>query len=248
MKDSRAGHQGREIYNKYSQYAVTFLYTQRRAYQFFRYSLHLKKGSYVVFFSTFEGKGKEESRFARVKIYLRPHNKKKMMPTLKVLTLVPKYFEIPPGARHYQTSVETKLREDIQIVRFLSHAHQRATSVRVKLRTPDGKENSFCNVPYYTTEGASFHELIEPLWAPKGSEVIFTYTYDNSEQNPRNPNAKIAAKLDAASKMENAATKIYGYDPKVRLPFKCWDQPLGCPPSKDLPEDKNSVRNLGDYR
>ena len=56
------------------------------------------------------------------------------------------------------------------------------------LRDPDGKEQLLFDVPHYRFDWQERYVLAEPLKIPKGSMLKYRAVFDNSANNPLNPN------------------------------------------------------------
>jgi hypothetical protein len=52
---------------------------------------------------------------------------------------------------------------------------------------PDGKEEVLLNVPKYDFNWQTVYEYAEPKKIPAGSKLVWTFAWDNSTQNPGNP-------------------------------------------------------------
>lgn len=69
------------------------------------------------------------------------------------------------------------------------HAHYRGYASDLWLRTPDGKETLILAMPRYDFNWQREYTFAQPLKVPAGSKLIAHYWYDNSKQNPANPDA-----------------------------------------------------------
>jgi hypothetical protein len=67
------------------------------------------------------------------------------------------------------------------------HAHYRGYSVELKQMTPDGKVAPLLSLPKYDFNWQLDFDLEEPLPIKAGTKLIVTWIYDNSENNPGNP-------------------------------------------------------------
>lgn len=67
------------------------------------------------------------------------------------------------------------------------HAHYRGKSSKLEIEYPDGRREMVLVLPRYDFNWQRGYEFEEPLEIPAGSKLIATYTYDNSERNPANP-------------------------------------------------------------
>lgn len=96
-------------------------------------------------------------------------------------------FEIPPQAENCVVTAECKLRKDEMLLSMTPHLHLRGTSFRYEAVYPDGSREVLLDVPDYDFNWQLKYRLAEPKLLPKGTTVLCTATYDNSEGNPVNP-------------------------------------------------------------
>ncbi len=97
-------------------------------------------------------------------------------------------IDIPPFSR--KEMVATKVfRKDSYLSMLGPHMHYRGYDANFKLRYPDGREEEVLNVPNYQFNWQKVYDFKEPLFLPAGTELVFRGTFDNTEQNPFNPDA-----------------------------------------------------------
>ncbi len=68
--------------------------------------------------------------------------------------------------------------------------HLRGKSFRFEAEYPDGKKEILLDVPRYDFNWQLRYELAEPKRMPKGTKLLCTAHYDNSETNLANPDPK----------------------------------------------------------
>jgi hypothetical protein len=66
--------------------------------------------------------------------------------------------------------------------------HVRGKSARYSVVYPDGKEQLLFDVPNYRFDWQERYVLAEALQIPKGSLLKYKAVFDNSANNPLNPN------------------------------------------------------------
>jgi len=96
-------------------------------------------------------------------------------------------FEIPPRAKDYKVEAKLDIPVDVEVLGFLPHHHLRGVAARYELVTPDGDRQLLLDVPEYDFNWQLFYQYAEPPVFPKGSTIRYTAWYDNSEENPANP-------------------------------------------------------------
>ncbi|MBO0722225.1 MAG: DUF3471 domain-containing protein, partial [Blastocatellia bacterium] len=97
------------------------------------------------------------------------------------------YFKIPPGAENHLVTACRTLRRDTTLYGLMPHMHLRGKSMEYKVFYPDGKEETLIKVPNYSFSWQTNYILKEPKHLPKGSRLMVTAYFDNSEKNKFNP-------------------------------------------------------------
>ncbi|MBX3412915.1 MAG: redoxin domain-containing protein [Pirellulales bacterium] len=96
-------------------------------------------------------------------------------------------FQIPPGADNHKINSSKKFRDGATILSFFPHMHVRGKSFRYEVVQPDGSSEIVLDVPRYDFNWQNHFILAEPLQLPPKSKLFCTAHYDNSENNPANP-------------------------------------------------------------
>ena len=99
-------------------------------------------------------------------------------------------FEIPPGADNYEVKAVKAFEKEAVIVSFLPHMHYRGKSFYYEIVYPDGKREPMLSVPKYDFNWQETYEPVKPIRVPAGTKIECTAYYDNSKNNPFNPNPK----------------------------------------------------------
>ncbi len=94
---------------------------------------------------------------------------------------------IPPGAPSYSASREYTFEEDVEILRFMPHMHLRGKAALYEVTYPDGRHETLLHVPNYAFNWQHSYRFADPPFIPAGSVLRFTLWWDNSENNPANP-------------------------------------------------------------
>jgi hypothetical protein len=95
---------------------------------------------------------------------------------------------IPPYAADFTVTSELAITQDITINGFYPHMHVRGKSAEYRVVFPDGKEQLLFEVPHYRFDWQERYVLSEALKIPKGSLLKYKAVFDNSANNPLNPN------------------------------------------------------------
>jgi hypothetical protein len=98
-----------------------------------------------------------------------------------------KDLQIPPNDPNYSLTSKSTFGGDALIRFFHVHMHLRGKSYAFRFTYPDGRVETVFDVPNYDFNWQRSYILKEPMRVPKGTQVEFIGTYDNSKQNKFNP-------------------------------------------------------------
>ncbi|MCG8413795.1 MAG: c-type cytochrome [Pseudomonadales bacterium] len=98
---------------------------------------------------------------------------------------------IPAGAKDHEMELVTYVKNEAEIQSLMPHMHFRGKRMKFTAVYPDGTEELLLSVPAYSFNWQLAHELAEPLKVPAGTKIVANGAFDNSEQNPFNPDASI---------------------------------------------------------
>jgi mono/diheme cytochrome c family protein len=105
------------------------------------------------------------------------------------------YFEIPPGAESHKVTSCWTTKEDVHLQTLMPHMHLRGRSMKYEAFYPDGHSEVLLNVPNYNFSWQTVYYLKKPVALPKGTKIVVTATFDNSEKNKYNPDPKQAVRF-----------------------------------------------------
>jgi thiol-disulfide isomerase/thioredoxin len=105
---------------------------------------------------------------------------------VKMMGIANRRLSIPPGADNHPEIATMPLPHDIQLLGFLPHMHLRGKAARYDALKSDGEER-LLDVPHYDFNWQLFYRLAQPKTMRQGDSIRFTGWFDNSENNPANP-------------------------------------------------------------
>jgi peroxiredoxin/mono/diheme cytochrome c family protein len=114
-------------------------------------------------------------------------------------------LRIPPGAPNHKGQMVFTFPEDALVLSFMPHMHLRGTSAKYVATYPDGKTETLLSVPDYDFNWQSVYRFEKPVHIPKGTKLTWTGAWDNSPDNPRNPDPKAEVRwgLQTFDEMQN---------------------------------------------
>jgi len=112
----------------------------------------------------------------------------KEIPTQRVITLqvTNSSFLIPPGADNFEVEVHGTLPNDATLLSFFPHMHLRGKAFEYNIVHQDGTIETLLRVNYHFHWQLSY-KLAEPRFLKAGTELQAIAWFDNSANNPHNP-------------------------------------------------------------
>ena len=96
-------------------------------------------------------------------------------------------FKIPPGDPNFRVDASMTMPEDVTLLGLHPHMHMRGKSAEYRIVFPDGRRETLLSVPRYNWRWQLWYDLAEPMRLPKGTKLECTEHFDNSKNNPENP-------------------------------------------------------------
>ena len=96
-------------------------------------------------------------------------------------------IRIPPGAKAHEESAYFEFEREAVLYAVLPHSHYRGKSSKFWLQYPDGRRELILSVPNYDFNWQRAYEFAEPRRIAAGTRLVHSTIYDNSPQNPGNP-------------------------------------------------------------
>ncbi len=96
-------------------------------------------------------------------------------------------FKIPPGDPNYEVNAERTVWQDLLVSGLLPHMHVRGKSFRCTAEYAGGRRETLLDVPRYDPNWQLRYIFAEPKLLPAGTKLHFQAHYDNSPENPANP-------------------------------------------------------------
>ena len=144
----------------------------------------LPAGAVLIFQMHYTPYGKAVTDRSRLGLYFHDQPPKHRLASA---VLMNRRILIPAHAKAHKDSAERTFKRDILVYDLLPHAHYRGKASEFRAFYPDGREELLLSVPNYDFNWQTSYVLKEPKVLPAGTRVVHTTWWDNSEQNPANP-------------------------------------------------------------
>jgi hypothetical protein len=113
----------------------------------------------------------------------------KIAPRKRVLTLqlTNNRFLIPPGDPDHRVEVHGSLPNDALLMSFFPHMHVRGKTFEYNILEAGGRVRTLLRIPHYDFYWQLSYRLAEPIPLKAGTVLQAIATFDNSKNNPHNP-------------------------------------------------------------
>jgi len=147
------------------------------------YARRLPKGAKLRFQMHYTPNGTATEDSTRIGLIF---SKKPPRHEVKVVGIANPRISIPPHADNHPEVAELRLPYDVEVLSFLPHMHLRGKAARYEALTASGQK-TLLDVPRYDFNWQLLYRLAEPLTLHRGDTIRFTGWFDNSSDNPANP-------------------------------------------------------------
>ena len=117
-------------------------------------------------------------------------------PRKRVLTLqlTNDRFLIPPGDPDHRVEVHGSLPNDALLLSLFPHMHLRGKTFEYKILEPGGRIRTLLRIPHYDFYWQLSYRLADPIPLKAGTVLQAVATFDNSKNNPHNPDPDSAVR------------------------------------------------------
>lgn len=145
----------------------------------------IPRGSDVVLQIHYHPTGRPERDRSSVGLFLA---KKPVTKTMTGYSLCTDRIDIPPGAKRHKIILSTRLKADVHLHSAVPHAHNLCREFRLSATLPDGTIQPLLWIRDWSLDWQDQYHFLKPVRLPKGTVITLAAYYDNSADNPLNPN------------------------------------------------------------
>ena len=146
----------------------------------------LDPGTDLIFNLHLQPTGREESIQGEVGIYFA-----KRVPTRFPILVQLEHdgaLHIPPNDKTFTVTDSLTLPVETELLAVYPHAHYLGKDLSAWATLPDGTRRELIHIADWDINWQAVYEYEKPVLLPKGTRVSMKIRYDNSAENPRNPN------------------------------------------------------------
>ena len=96
-------------------------------------------------------------------------------------------FRIPPKATRHEVVAKRTIQQDSELLALMPHMHVRGKDFMYQAKLPDGTTKTLLSVPFYDFNWQHEYRFVTPVFLPRGTVIECTAHFDNSPENPANP-------------------------------------------------------------
>jgi hypothetical protein len=145
----------------------------------------IKAGSHLVFQMHYATNGHAATDRTKIGLIFA-----KKPPTQRIVAMqaAAHWLQIPPGEANYKIEAGTIMRDNVELVGMRVHMHLRGKSMMFRAVYPNGESEILLDVPKYDFNWQPYYYLETPKPLPRGTRIEASAVFDNSANNPFNPN------------------------------------------------------------
>jgi hypothetical protein len=130
------------------------------------------------------------------------------------------FFLIPPGDPNHEVKRCYTFERDKLLLSITPHMHFRGKDVRYEVMHPDGRHEVLLSVPHYSFNWQLVYRFQDPILIEKGSVLTLTAHFDNSPNNPANPDTTKTVRWGDKSEEEMFSNYLEYLDPRPSIARK----------------------------
>jgi hypothetical protein len=174
----------------------------------------IKAGSDIVFQLHYTTTGTPGSDRSRIGLIFAKEAPKERVKTVGLTNKT--RIEIPPGQANYPVESRVEVIKPVTLVSIMPHMHLRGSAFEMQATYPNGESEVLLRVPKYRFHWQTTYYLQEPKPLPVGTILTSNAVFDNSANNPDNPDPSATVKQGLQSWEEMMAAVVeVAFDPSI---------------------------------
>lgn len=170
--------------------------------------IFLPPGGHMGFQMHYTPYGKETVEKTRVGLYFYPEGSPPEIMRRSAVVLNAG-IEIPPNTPRHEEVAYITFPENATLYSVFPHAHYRGESMAISLLKPGAtSEELILSIPKYDFNWQRGYDFKQPIKIEPGTKLVTRYVYDNSKNNPANPDPTITVKWGEQSWEEMQYTAL----------------------------------------
>jgi len=211
-------------------------------------ALRLDKGTDLILNTHLQPSGKPETIQPSIGLYFTKQPATKFPMLLQLENDLK--LDIPAGEKNFLVSDDFTLPVDVDLMAIYPHAHYLGKDIRAFATLLDGTQETLIHIPQWNLNWQAVYRYAQPVLLPKGTKISLRYAYDNSDENPMNPNdppKRVVAGNRSSDEMCHLWLQVLpvNFDPAKGDPRMALQEALSRHNIEKNPGDFESHYNLG---
>ncbi len=145
----------------------------------------LPKGADIILQVHYYRTGKPERDLSKAGLYF---SKTPNPAPLRTGSAINTEFEIPPGAKNHSVAATEQIKQDIILFGVGPHMHLLGRDMKMHANLPGGEKMDLIYISDWDFNWQDAYHYKKPIFLPAGSSIEILAHFDNSAENPNNPN------------------------------------------------------------
>lgn len=154
-------------------------------------AMFLPKGGDIIMQTHFHPSGRSEWEQAELALYFADKPPSQKLVSIQLPPLFGRLagLDIPAGQKVFEISESITLPVDVEAVGISGHAHYICREMLMTATLPDGKVVDLLKIDDWDLDWQDQYQFKQLMPLPAGTRLDARITYDNSADNPENPNS-----------------------------------------------------------
>ena len=144
------------------------------------------RGSDIVAEIHYVPTGKPQRDRSKIGLYFAPRSARKQVVELQVGT---RNIRIPPGKKHHLQRATYTVPVATTLLDTVPHMHMLGREMKVWAKSPEGRTKALLWIKDWDFDWQGQYSFARPVRLPKGTKIYVDAWFDNSADNPLNPNS-----------------------------------------------------------
>lgn len=151
---------------------------------------YVAKGSDILMTADFHPSGKVEVEDAQIGLYFTDQPPDRPMIPIMIPPKAGRWIgiDIPPGEKDYTLTDAFALPVDVEAIGVGGHQHYIGREIKMMATLPDGSVKPLLYIDDWDIDWQGYYLYKDWIKLPAGTVLDVTLVYDNSADNPQNPN------------------------------------------------------------
>ena len=145
----------------------------------------IPKGSHLVLQVHYHKNGAKLKDQSKIALFLADESK--IENVVYTGALIYPFLNLKPGVANQPATTSQVLPRDLKVIAVMPHMHMLGRQIGMTAELPDGTKQSLINIDDWDFNWQETYRFKNPPTFPKGTKLVLNASFDNTENNPRQP-------------------------------------------------------------